>query len=106
MVFHWDPLEVAALQISPRRCYPRRDHTAGALISHMSETSNPNMPDPNTSTPAAPESTPADEPVESFKDIFSEYEQTHSRKKEGSAQGREGTVIAVTADSIVLDIGY
>ena len=38
--------------------------------------------------------------------IFSEYEQSHSRKKEASAQGREGTVIAVTADSIVLDIGF
>jgi small subunit ribosomal protein S1 len=70
------------------------------------ETSDPNLPDANTSTPAAPESRPADEPVESFKDIFSEYEQSHAPKKQGSAQGREGTVIAVTADSIVLDIGF
>ena len=75
------------------------------------ETSNPNMSDPNTSNPVTPESTPANEPAESFpaesfKDIFSEYEQSHSRKKEPGAQGREGTVIAVTADSIVLDIGF
>src|SRR5271165_1874301 len=73
--------------------------------------SNPNMPDPNTSdavtqNSANPESASATEPVESFKDIFSEYEQTHSQKKESGVQGREGTVIAVTADSIVLDIGF
>jgi len=70
------------------------------------ETSNPNLSDPNASDPAAPEPTPASEPAESFKDIFSEYEHSHSRKKEPGAQGREGTVIAVTADSIVLDIGF
>jgi len=72
---------------------------------------NPKMPDPDTSVPntvdtPAPESTPATEPVESFKDIFSEYEQSHSRKKEPGGQARQGTVIAVTADSIVLDIGF
>ena len=70
------------------------------------ETSNPNLSDPNASDPAAPEPTPASEPAESFKDIFSEYEHSHFRKKEPGAQGREGTVIAVTADSIVLDIGF
>ena len=63
------------------------------------------------SNPAAPGSAPASEsaesfPTESFKDIFSEYEQSHSRKREPGAQGREGTVIAVTADSIILDIGF
>ncbi len=61
------------------------------------------MADPNA---PAPESAPAAGPTESFKDVFFEYEQSHSRKKEPGAQGREGTVIAVTADSIVLDIGY
>jgi small subunit ribosomal protein S1 len=70
------------------------------------KTSNPSISDPNASNPGAPESTPATEPTESFKDIFSEYEQSHSRKRESGAQGREGTVIAVTADSIVLDIGF
>ncbi len=69
-------------------------------------TSNSNTPDPNAPTTAAPESTPASEPTESFKDVFSEYEQSHSRKSEPGSQGREGTVIALTADSIVLDIGF
>ena len=76
-----------------------------------SETSNPNTSEPKTSNSSTPEPTPAGEPVEStsaqsFKDIFSEYEHSHSRKREPGAQGREGTVIAVTADSIILDIGF
>ncbi|MGB6631100.1 MAG: 30S ribosomal protein S1 [Terriglobales bacterium] len=64
------------------------------------------MPDPKTFDPSAPESAPASEPTESFKDIFSEYEQSHSRKKESGTQRRDGTVIALTADSIILDIGF
>ena len=73
--------------------------------------SNPNMSDSSTrgpieSAPDAPASASATEPVESFKDIFSEYEQSHSRKKESGGQGREGTVIAFTADSVILDIGF
>ncbi len=74
-------------------------------------TSNPDRSDPNTSNAGTPESTPANVPAESFpaesfKDIFSEYERSHSRKREPGAQGSEGTVIAVTADSVVLDIGF
>ena len=76
------------------------------LFMSNPETTNPDLSDPTASNPTAPESAPASEPTESFKDIFSEYEQSHSRKKEPGAQGREGTVIAVTADSIVLDIGF
>ncbi len=84
-----------------------------ALTSFMSNPTSPNpsTPDPNTSHPAALEATPVSDPAESapaesFKNIFSEYEKSHSRKKEPGAQGREGTVIAVTADSIVLDVGF
>src|SRR6266849_807560 len=69
-------------------------------------TSNSNTPDPNAPSAAAPESTSASEPSESFKDVFSAYEQSHSRKSEPGSHGREGTVIAVTADSIVLDVGF
>ncbi len=73
--------------------------------------SEANTSDPNTSNPGAPEPAPAAEstesfPAESFKDIFSEYEQSHSRKSEAGNQRREGTVIALTADSIILDIGF
>ena len=74
------------------------------------ESSHPNtqpaISDPNPPNSPAPESTPVAEPTESFKDIFTEYEQSHSRKGEAGPQRREGTVIAVTTDSIVLDIGF
>jgi small subunit ribosomal protein S1 len=74
-------------------------------------TFNSNTPDPNIPTTTAPESAPAIEPkdsspVESFKDIFSAYEQSHSRKSEAGNQRRDGTVITVTADSVILDIGF
>jgi small subunit ribosomal protein S1 len=73
--------------------------------------SEANASDRNTSNPGTPESTPAAEstelsPAESFKDIFSEYEQSHSRKSAAGNQRREGTVIALTADSVILDIGF
>src|ERR1700690_585500 len=77
------------------------------------------MPDPNSlepmkSGPERPESTSVGEPdgasvpesEESFQDIFSEYEKSHARKPEAGSQSREGTVIAVTADSFILDIGF
>jgi small subunit ribosomal protein S1 len=52
---------------------------------------------------ADPEAKPA-EPEESFADIFSEFQRTHSRR-EGESQIR-GTVVAVTADSVLVDIGF
>ena len=64
------------------------------------------MPDPENLNPDAPETAPAEEPTESFKDIFLEYEKAHARKPESGAPRREGTVIALTADSIILDIGF
>src|ERR1035438_1628212 len=57
---------------------------------------------PNSETPATP---PAAETTESFGDILSQYQKSHSRKTEGSRQ-LQGTVIAVTAESVFFDIGY
>ncbi len=51
------------------------------------------MSDPNT---------PA--PERSFADILSEYEHSHARKAED--RQLEGTVVAVTPDSVLVDIGY
>jgi small subunit ribosomal protein S1 len=58
------------------------------------------------SDPGSPESRGVNEPSESFKDILSEFEQSKSRKPEEAGKGREGTVIAVTADSVLVDIGF
>jgi small subunit ribosomal protein S1 len=60
------------------------------------------MSDPNT-----PESQPGNESTESFGEALKQYERNHVRKPaEAGAQGREGTVIAVSAESVFLDIGY
>jgi small subunit ribosomal protein S1 len=58
------------------------------------------MPSPH---PDNPELEAASESGESFGSIFSEYEQSHARK--GGTQ-IAGTVIAVSADSVFVDIGY
>ena len=53
-----------------------------------------------------PGSQPANEPAESFGDILSQYERSHSHRVEEGKRGLEGTVISVTAESVYLDIGY
>jgi small subunit ribosomal protein S1 len=60
------------------------------------------MADPvssNSETPRVPENT------ESFGDILSQYQKSHSRKTEGSRE-IQATVIAVNAESVFFDIGY
>src|SRR5437764_3432260 len=56
---------------------------------------NPHLPEP--------QSTPEQE---SFSDILSQYEQSHSLATEDGCKQLIGTVIAVSSDSVVLDIGY
>jgi small subunit ribosomal protein S1 len=58
------------------------------------------------STPGSPEPQSIGEADESFKDILSQFEQSKSRKPAEAGKGREGTVIAVTADSVLVDIGF
>ena len=64
------------------------------------------MPDPNMSTPSTPESPSANESSQSFGDIFSQYEKSRTRKPAEAGKGREGTVVAVTVDSVLVDIGF
>jgi small subunit ribosomal protein S1 len=65
--------------------------------------SNPTIP--NQSIPDSPSAT---ETTESFSELFAQYEKTHARKSgnEDSGKQLEGTIIAVTADSVILDIGF
>src|SRR5689334_2298752 len=65
--------------------------------------SNPSMLDHDRATGL--DSQTANEPNESFGDILSQYEQSHSHKPE-EGRGLEGTVIAVTGESVFVDIGY
>ena len=48
---------------------------------------------------------PRTETGESFGDILSQYEQAHSHKPEAGGKGLEGTVVAVSGESVFLDIG-
>ncbi len=58
---------------------------------------NDNTPDSESDTP---------ETTESFKEILTEFEQNHSRKAKDAGKQLEGTVITVSADSVILDIGF
>jgi small subunit ribosomal protein S1 len=58
------------------------------------------------SNPSSRESQTVNEPSESFKDLLSQFEQSKSRKPGEAGKGREGTVIAVSADSVLVDIGF
>ena len=58
------------------------------------------------SNPDNPESQSTNEPNESFSDILSQFERSKTRKPGEAGKGREGTVIAVTADSVLVDIGF
>jgi small subunit ribosomal protein S1 len=64
--------------------------------------SNPNLPDPNS----ASEVREASEAGESFEELLSQYEKKRTRPAEGGGQGLQGTVITVTSDSVILDVGY
>jgi small subunit ribosomal protein S1 len=61
---------------------------------------NPNDPETNRANQ------PAGEPDESFKDLLSQYEQSHTRTPQEGSKGLEGTVVKVTADAVLLDIGF
>ncbi len=52
------------------------------------------------------DSEPDNELTESFGDLLSQYERSHQRESDDGVRQLEGTVVTVTADSVLLDIGY
>jgi len=56
--------------------------------------------------PTTPDSQPPNETTESFDQILSQFEKSHSRKAGEGGEQLEGTVVSVTADSVLLDIGF
>lgn len=80
--------------------------------SAISDRDSAHIPGPNPETlDATPSKDQGQAPAvesfaESFKDIFSEYEQSHSSKSAPGSQRRDGIVVSVTADSVILDIGF
>ncbi|HXJ91162.1 MAG TPA: S1 RNA-binding domain-containing protein [Candidatus Binatia bacterium] len=63
------------------------------------------MADSETPNQQTAQTQPVTEPTESFGDILSQFQKTHSHRTEGGRQ-LEGTVIAVTDESVFFDIGY
>jgi small subunit ribosomal protein S1 len=59
------------------------------------------MPDQNP-----PDTQTDNELSESFGDLLSQYEREHARKSDEGPRQIEGTVVAITAESVLLDIGY
>ena len=59
------------------------------------------MPDTNL-----PENSPDNDQNESFGDLLSQYERSHARVAEGGVRQLQGTVVAITEDSVLLDIGF
>src|SRR6516162_2894872 len=57
-------------------------------------------------TPETPGIQPVEETAESFASALSEFERSQTPKKSETGQGREATVITVSADSVVLDVGF
>ena len=63
------------------------------------------MSNPEISKPETSQNQIAAEANESFGDILSQFQKSHSHKAEGSRQ-LEATVIALNAESVFFDIGY
>lgn len=59
------------------------------------ETLNPEADGP---VPSAQES--------SFGEILSQFEESHRHRAEGQAEGRQGTVVAISPESVFVDIGF
>jgi small subunit ribosomal protein S1 len=61
----------------------------------------------NDSLPESqPASEPIEEPTESFADLLSAFEQTHSHKAAAGSKQLQGTVVSLSASQVFLDIGY
>ena len=58
------------------------------------------------SKPSTPDSQPTPESNESFGELLSQFEQSHSHRAADGSRQIEGTVITVSAESVFLDIGF
>src|SRR5450755_470015 len=61
---------------------------------------------PNNTTLEQDETPTMPEHGENFADILSQYEQSHTHKPQAGGQGFTGTVVAVSAEQVFIDIGF
>jgi small subunit ribosomal protein S1 len=72
---------------------------------HMTNDNLPeSLPIVENPSEAAPE--PVEESTESFADLLSAFESSHSHRAAAGSKQLEGTVVSVSADQVFLDIGY
>src|ERR1700674_459033 len=64
------------------------------------------MSNSTASNQAIPESQSTTDTTESFSELFSEYEKSHTQARDNGGKQLEGTVIAISADSVIFDIGF
>ena len=68
---------------------------------------NDSLPESESGRKADPIDEPlADQSEESFADLLSAFEKTHSHKAEPGAAQLQGTVVSISAEQVFLDIGY
>jgi small subunit ribosomal protein S1 len=68
--------------------------------------SNPGNPENDPTVEPAAESTESTESNESFQTILSQFEQTHSHRSGEGGRQLSGTVVAISAEYVFVDIGY
>ena len=64
------------------------------------------LAEPAAESVPEPVAEPPAEPVESFADLLSEFERSHTHKPASGARQLQGTVISLSAEQVFLDIGY
>jgi len=75
-----------------------------------SATVEPLAVEPAVAQPAHADSPAAEpgpaEPGESFSDILSQFEQSHARKADDGSKQIDATIVAITAEAVLFDIGF
>jgi small subunit ribosomal protein S1 len=82
---------------------PIREPTPDPIPKPIREPAPEPIPQPD------PEPSPepvGDEPTESFADVLNQFEKSHSHKAAPGQKQLQGTVVSVSADQVILDIGY
>ncbi len=75
----------------------------GGILAQIRMIARPHLFMPN---PSIPEPDETSEPAESFDKILQQFEQTRSIRTPDDRKQISGTVIAISADSVFVDIGY
>lgn len=92
---------------NPADIQPVQEHEAATPDTQTSSSASAMSPEAPSPAASAEATAPVDSsPEESFGDIFSEFQRTHNRR--AGEEGRQilGTVVAVNAESVFVDIGY